>query len=300
MTPTLAVLAAMLGLGVTLLVGGLLRGAPEQFVRDGGAFSVADLGGSFRNATSGARRRIVGDLERKKALGQDAAMIGRSLEAHALAKLGGMTAAILLMVLVAIFMGVAVGVQVPVLLVVILCAVVALGGWWVPDSMMKTDAEKQRVAFQQTAEAWLELVAQLVTAGADTQAALTLASTYSEQPAFVAIRDALAESSARGEAPWDGIGRLAQERGLKFLEPFVAALELAGKTGAGAREAILSQVDAARSKSLSAADAKAASASEKMGGPLALIGGSFMILMGYPPLAGIMSSDTITNIGGGL
>ena len=30
-----------------------------------------------------------------------------------------------------------------------------------------------------------------------------------------------------------------------------------------------------------------------MGGPLALIGGAFMLLMAYPPLAGILNSDTI-------
>lgn len=298
MTPQLAALGAALGLGITLVLGGLRRGAPDTFVRERRTVTAADLKSGWRNATGSARRRIVGDLERKQALRQDAAMVGRSLEAHALAKLGTMAGAVVFLVLVAIFMGVAMGVQVPLLLVIILCAVVALGGWWVPDSMLKTDAEKLRVQFQQVAEAWLELVAQLVTAGADTHAALNLASTYSEQPAFLAIREALAESSARGEAPEDGLGRLAETRRLKFLEPFVAALELAGKTGAGAREAILSQVDAARSKSLSAADAKAASASEKMGGPLALIGGSFMILMGYPPLAGIMSSDTISNIGG--
>ena len=55
----------------------------------------------------------------------------------------------------------------------------------------------------------------------------------------------------------------------------------------------MSQVDAARSKSLAAADAEAASASEKMGAPLALIGGAFMMLMGYPPLAGIFDTGSI-------
>ena len=44
------------------------------------------------------------------------------------------------------------------------------------------------------------------------------------------------------------------------------------------------------------ADAAAASAGEKMGAPLALIGSAFMILMGYPPLAGIMDSSTLTGL----
>ena len=54
--------------------------------------------------------------------------------------------------------------------------------------------------------------------------------------------------------------------------------------GAGSRQAIMAQVDAARSKAMLKADAAAASSSEKMGAPLALIGGAFMILMGYPPM----------------
>lgn len=40
-------------------------------------------------------------------------------------------------------------------------------------------------------ESWLELVAQLVTAGADTFGALLTAASYSQQPGFVVIRDAL-------------------------------------------------------------------------------------------------------------
>ena len=73
-------------------------------------------------------------------------------------------------------------------------------------------------------------------------------------------------------------------------------LELAGTTGAGSRQAILAQVESARSKAMLEADAAAASSGEKMGAPLALIGGAFMILMGYPPLAGIMDSSTLTGL----
>ena len=298
MTPQLAALAVMAGLALTLVLAGLRRRSPETFVSDGRVFAMPDLKNSLRSMSSWARHRLVGDLERKHALRQDAAMMGRTLEAHALAKLGGMAGAAVLIVVVALLMNAVIGVEVPPLLVVMLAAVASLGGWWVPDSMLKTEAEKAREVFRQTSEAWLELVAQLVTAGADTHAALGLAADYSEQPAFVAIRNALAEAAARGEAPWDGLRRLSDAQRLKSLDPFVAALELAGTTGAGARQAILSQVDAARAKSLAAAEAKAASASEKMGGPLALIGGAFMMLMGYPPLAGILSSDTVTNIGG--
>ena len=138
--------------------------------------------------------------------------------------------------------------------------------------------------------------AQLVTAGADTFGALAAAASYSEQPGFVVIRDALRMSTASGEPPWTGLRRLADQRRLRFLDPFCSALELAGTTGAGSRQAILAQVESARSKAILEADAAAASSGEKMGAPLALIGGAFMILMGYPPLAGIMDSSTLTSL----
>ena len=70
-------------------------------------------------------------------------------------------------------------------------------------------------------------------------------------------------------------------------------LRLAGTTGAGSRQAILAQVEAARSKAMLEADAAAASSGEKMGAPLALIDGAFMILLGYPPLAGILDTTTL-------
>ena len=296
MIPTVMMLAVGVGLGATLLLAGLRRRhLSEMVMTEWGTVQISALGG-VKGATRRATSRLEGDLEHKQQLRQDAAMIERSLETHAFAKLGGTAIGAVLAVLGSVGLSVAFGVQVPLFLVVALAAGLALLGWWLPDSMLESEADAERARFQQSAEAWLELVAQLVTAGSDTHAALGTASAYSEQSAFVSIRNALDESSARAEPPWIGLRRLADERRLRFLDPFVAALELAGTTGAGARQAILSQVDAARSKSLHAADAKAASASEQMGAPLALIGGAFMMLMGYPPLASIMDSSVATTL----
>ena len=33
-----------------------------------------------------------------------------------------------------------------------------------------------------------------------------------------------------------------------------------------------------------------------MGGPLALIGGAFMVLMGFPPMAGMMDTPVLTGL----
>lgn len=288
MTSQVLAMGAVVGLGI-MLIGVGLRRRPPQLTLPG----LDASGSGMRGATRRAAGRVERDLQRKQQLGQDAAMVGRTLEIHALTKLGGLVAGAVLIIVVSVMFTVAMGVSIPPMLIVACAAGGALLGWWLPDSMLKTDAEKERERFKQSSEAWLELVAQLVTAGSDEHAALNAAARCSNQPAFTAIRDALAESSALGEPPWDGLRRLSESRRLRFMEPFIAALELAGTTGAGSRQAILSQVEAARNKSLAEADAEAASASEKMGAPLALIGGAFMVLMGYPPLAGILNSDSI-------
>ncbi|MCY3954056.1 MAG: type II secretion system F family protein [bacterium] len=294
---TLAVLAGALGgLGLLGVVTAFLRRPTprsleeEVLLAEGSRRSPRD---ALRRLIEWGRRQLQGDA----ALVQDARMVGRSLETQAVAKFAGaLLGGLVLGVGGGLGLGLT-GISMPAAVVVLLAVLGAGVGWWLPDSMLRTEAAKQRVAFQRSAEAWLELAGQLVTAGADPFSALTTAASYSEQPTFVVLHDALRVSAARGEPPWTGLRRLADERRLRFLDPFCASFEMAGTTGAGSRETILSQVEAARSKAMHEADAAAASSGEKMGAPLALIGGAFMVIMGYPPLAGIMDSASLTGPG---
>ncbi len=294
-------LGAVAGLGLLFVVVGLtprpvrapVPAAPDP---DRAAKEGSEGGGALQDTTRRVARRIGQDLHAKSMLMQDARMVGRSLETHAVYKMAGLVLGTALLAAFAVFADTLFGLGLPLPITVVVALVGGLGGWWLPDSVLKTEAEKERVLFRQVTESWLELVAQLVTAGADTFGALTVAASYSEQPGFVIIRDALRVSAASGEPPWTGLHRLADERRLRFLDPFCAALELAGTTGAGSRQAILAQVEAARSKAMLEADAAAASSGEKMGAPLALIGGAFMILMGYPPLAGILDTSTLSGL----
>ena len=287
------VLGCLAGVGVLFVIIALIpRPVPQS--RPGERLSQDGADGSEGSkALRGAARRVEKDLQSKSALMQDALMVGRSLETHAVHKMMGLVLAAAVVAVFATLAIAAFGLDLPLPIVLAAAAAGGLGGWMLPDSILKTEADKERVLFQQVTESWLELVAQLVTAGADTFGALMTAASYSQQPGFVVIHDALRLSAASGEAPWTGLRRMADERRLRFLDPFCSALELAGTTGAGSRQAILAQVDAARSKAMLEADAAAASSGEKMGAPLALIGGAFMILMGYPPLAGILDTSTI-------
>ena len=298
MSPYIFFLAASVGLGLWMVVLGLLK-APQEPTEAGAPEPKDETERTIQSAQRMLRRlsqRVEAELGGKTAVKQDLEMVGRSLEAHAVVKLAGLGIGAATGAFFGTMSRLA-GLNAPVFVIVILAAGGAYAGWWLPDSILKSDADKERVYFQQVTDAWLELVAQLVTAGADTFGALYTAATFSEQPVFKVIREALRSAAASGDPPWEGLRKLAETRRLKFLEPFCAALELSGTTGAGSRQSILSQVESTRSKALHEADAAAASSGEKMGAPLALIGGAFMILMGYPPLAGIMESATLTGPG---
>ena len=298
MSLLIIVLGVAGGLGLLLVVVALVPRAARSEDEEVILAAATEQG---RRSLRGSLRRFTGWLEQelhgKPTLVEDARMVGRSLEAHALAKIMGLIVGAALLGGGG-YLASLMGLGLPPLILIALAALGALGGWWVPDSFLKTEADKERKYFEQVTESWLELAGQLVTAGSDTFASLVTAASYSEQPVFTTLRDTLRVSAARGEPPWTGLRRLADERRLRFLDPFCAALEMAGTTGAGSRETILTQVESARSKSMHEADAAAGSSGEKMGAPLALIGGAFMMLMGYPPLAGIMNSATISGPGG--
>ena len=294
-------LGAVAGLGLLLvLIGMLPPPAKAQLpgAADPGAAGTdgSEGAGTVQEAARRAARRIGKDLQSKSELAQDALMVGRTLETHAVHKMAGLVLGAAVVAALGMLANAAFALELPLPVIGAAAAAGGLGGWLLPDSILRTEADKERVLFQQVTESWLELVAQLVTAGADTFGALATAASYSEQPGFLVIRDALRVSAASGEAPWTGLRRLADERRLRFLDPFCSALELAGTTGAGSRQAILAQVEAARSKAMLEADAAAASSGEKMGAPLALIGAAFMVLMGYPPMAGILDTSTISGL----
>ena len=256
-------LGAAAGLGVLLVVLGL-RPRPARAPLLGAGVSAAE---GLQTVTQGAVTRIGKDLHKKSMLLQDARVVGRDIDTHSLHKLAGLVLGAAGLAFFGLLGRTLLGFNLPLLIIVVAAGVGALGGWWLPDSILRTEADKERILFQQVTESWLELVAQLVTAGADTFAALLSAASYSEQPGFVVIRDALRTAAASGDPPWTGLRRMAEERRLRFLDPFCSALELAGTAGAGSRQAILAQVDSARSKAMLEADAAAASASEKMGAP---------------------------------
>ena len=177
-------------------------------------------------------------------------MVGRDIQVHALHKLAGLVIGGLGLAFLGFFATTVLGFDLPPVIVLAAAGVGGLGGWWLPDLILRTEADKERILFQQVTESWLELVAQLVTAGTDTFAALAKAASYSDQPGFVVIREALRIAAVSGEPPWTGLRRMADTRRLRFSDPFCSALELAGTTGAGSRQAIMAQVDAARGKEL--------------------------------------------------
>ena len=178
------------------------------------------------DATRLSSKKMAGRLRSNEKLAQDARMVGRTLEIHAVMKVVGVVFGCGGLAIAAIVLGPLLGWGLNAPLVVVVALAGAAIGWVLPDMFLRTAANKERDMFQQVGEAWLELVAQLATAGVDTFAALGLAATYSDQPGFVLIRESLSRAAISGDPPWTAMHALIEERGLIFLEPFAAALEL--------------------------------------------------------------------------
>ena len=197
-------LGAMAGLGLLLIVVGLTpRPVREPLAAPEPGYATdedSEGAGAVQRATRRAARLIERDLHSKSMLIQDANMVGRSLETHALHKMGGLVLGAALLAVLGFFANTLFELELPLLVIVAVALAGGLLGWWVPDSILKSEAEKERVLFQQVTESWLELVAQLVTAGADTFGALAAAASYSEQPGFVVIRDARCGCRPRAES----------------------------------------------------------------------------------------------------
>ena len=294
-----AVLGLFGGFGLLMIIVGVKRKFSPPVIGRLGAAVYAQT--TFRDVAKRLRLAAQQKLDTKEELRQDLNMIGRTVEEHTAWKVTSTVVGSILLAVVggvvsvvakSSLEGMPAALNPTAVLIIAGSALGALVGWMLPDSIVSTDAEKERFYFQQVAESWLELVAQLVTAGEDTFSALMTATTYSEQPVFTSVRNAMQEAALSGRPPWDGLRGLAKDRRLNFLTPFCAALDLAGTTGTGAHQAILAQVESTRSKAMHEAAADAAAASEKMGAPLALISGAFMMIMGYPPMAGILQSTT--------
>lgn len=162
----------------------------------------------------------------------------------------------------------------------------AIAGWFYALEDLRADAVRYRREFVHSLAAYLELTAILMAGGAGVETALHEAASIGSSPGFRHLRAALSAAAARREPPWSAFGELGRRIGVRELEQLEASMTLAG-SGARVKDSLRVRAEGLRERDLADQEAAAHARSETMVLPVAMMFAGFVLLLGYPALAGL-------------
>lgn len=291
----LVALGAGVGLGCWLVVRALsprparLDALLGRLARPGGPAAgtrAPAASASERVGRAAARilRHTAGDGRHEQRL----RLAGRTPERHALDKLlgagGGAGAAGLAGVGLAL---VGAAPPAPVLLVVAVGA--GVGGFVLPDALLREEADRRRRAFRHALSSYLDLVNVILAGGGGIETALHAAADAGGGWAFAAIRQALDRARLTNRTPWDTLAQLGGELGVDELRELAASVALAGSQGARIRQSLAAKADSLRGHQVAETEAAAEAATERMTIPVAVLLFGFLVFVAYPAIHQITS-----------
>jgi tight adherence protein C len=167
--------------------------------------------------------------------------------------------------------------------------VLAVAGFLAPELSVRSDAAKHRAAFRDALSSFLDLVVISLAAGSGVDQALDEAAAVGSGPAYAELRYALAEARLARVPPWDILAVLGQRLGVPELQQLAATVGMAGTEGARVRSSLRSRAVALRDRQLTDAEGQANAATERMSLPIVALFGGFLIFLGYPAIAAVLS-----------
>ena len=199
----------------------------------------------------------------------------------------------------------AVGLLAPPALVVLADLAAGIGpGWWLPawtsllcagamftapDFAVRAQASRRRAEIRHTLAVFLDLVVIALAGGAGVQQALNDAAAAPQGWAASRIRRALATAQMARTSVWDELASLGGHTGVGELVELAATVSLAGVEGAKIRNSLEAKAAAIRSRRLAEADGTAQSATERMSLPVVLLFAAFLLFIGYPAMAHVLT-----------
>jgi tight adherence protein C len=185
----------------------------------------------------------------------------------------------------------AIGVRIPTVVLVGGTAMLTATGYLLPSRMAHGEANKLREQIRYATSALLDLASVMLAAGAGQEEAFTAAAAAAGTgPGHDRLRTALAAARTTRTPVWDEIAALGRRTGVPELTELAATSLLAGTEGAKIRDTLATKAASLRARLLAAAEAKAASATERMGLPTVLLMTGFLLFVCYPALAQVMKS----------
>jgi Flp pilus assembly protein TadB len=181
------------------------------------------------------------------------------------------------------------GVDVSLVLPVWVSLVFGLVALVIPTLAVRAEAAERRRSFRHALGCFLDLVAVRLAGGAGVDSALAGSAAAGDGWAFAEIRQALTEARLRGEPSWNGLAALGDAIGVTELQELAASAGLAGDEGARVRVSIAAKARSIRMRGLADAEGAAQSASERMSLPVVLLMTGFIVFLGYPAVAQVIS-----------
>lgn len=177
-------------------------------------------------------------------------------------------------------------------------------GWWMPlagslalavvlffapDLSVRQQAARRRRGMRHTLSLVLDLTVIALAGGAGVQHALAGAVATPEGWAAGKLRHALHLAELTRTSPWSHLGDLGRQLAVQDLTELASTLDLAGSEGAKIRGSLAAKARAMRRRRISEADGAAQAATERMSLPVVGLFAAFLLLIGYPALAHVMS-----------
>lgn len=163
-------------------------------------------------------------------------------------------------------------------------------GFMLPDMRVRQLAAARRTSFRRALSAYLNLVRMSLAGGAGVDGALTTSASVGQGWAFGYIRRALTTARITRATPWTTLRQLGEELDIRELVELAAAVSLAGTEGAKVRTSLAAKAAALRVRELAESEGAANAATERMALPVVCLFAGFLLFIGYPAVAAVLSS----------
>ena len=220
---------------------------------------------------------------------QDLAILGRSPERQRSERVGVAIAGLLLPVAAALVL-LAAGLALPPLVPLWVAVLLGVGGFFLPDLVVRSEARKRRAEFRQVLAAFTQVVALALTSDSGLETALRAGAAGGTGPGFERLRSALRQASFGVETPWTALSRLGRELGVQELEELGARVSLAGADGARVAESLTTFATTLRTRRLAEVESQDRVASEKMAAATVMLFLGYTLFIVMPGFAHLLVS----------
>lgn len=157
-------------------------------------------------------------------------------------------------------------------------------GFLLPVWQLRDRARLARRDFRTSLSAYLDLVSILLAGGAGIETALVAAARVGDGPSFASVARCLDVARATRRSPWDVLAEHGERIGVEELPQLASTIRLGGEQGARMTASLVAKAESMRAKQMADVEARANSATERMGLPMVMLFLGFLVLLGYPAM----------------